>query len=368
MTCLTDIHDATPAMLAIPKAELHVHIEGTVSATMAKTLAKRHGVTLPADLFEPSGDYRWVDFHTFVTQTYAAVAATVRTAQDYHDIVYDYLARLAAQNTVYMEFSIAPMLAEQVHGLPVRDSLAGISAAIDAARSDFGIEARLIATIIRHEDPSLGLKEVAYFAEHPHPYVTGVNIAGAELPGDIVKHRAAFELAHQAGLRATAHAGEALGPEAIRALLDTVPFVERIGHGVRAIEDPALVAELAERGIVLEVCPSSNVCLGIYDTLAAHPLRRLMEAGVKVTINSDDPPFFGTSLGKEYRLAHTELGLSEDALLQCTRHAISAAFVDEETRDTLLARLETPATRGHAPNSTNGDSPWPSKPTQPHAS
>jgi adenosine deaminase len=337
---------AAARIARLPKAELHVHVEGTVSATLARTLASRNGVALPADLFDDEGRYRWVDFRTFVTRTYPAVAAVVRTADDYHDVVYDYLARLSAENALYAEIAIAPRLAERVHGLAVREGLAGMTDAIDAARADFGIEARLLPTVIRHEAPSLGRAEIGYFVEHPHPYVTGVNIAGAELPGDIARHREAFELAARAGLRATAHAGEALGPNAIRDVLAAVPTLERIGHGVRAVEDPALVAELAARELVLEVCPSSNLCLGIYEDFAAHPLKRLLEAGVRVTLNSDDPPFFRTSLGREYLLAHTELGLGEDDLLACTRRALHAAFVDDDTRATLLARLERSPAQG----------------------
>ena len=348
---------ASREVFSMPKAELHAHIEGTISPQLARKLAARHGITLPATLFEPSGDYRWVDFHTFVTQTYATVAGTVRTAQDYHDVVYDYLAQASAENAIYIELSIAPTLTERLMGLPVREALAGMSAAIDAARVDFGIETRLLATVIRHESPELGMREIGYFADHPHPYVTGVNIAGAERHGDIFAHRAAFDLAHRVGLRATAHAGEACGPRAIRDLLEAVPFIERIGHGVRAMEDPTLVAELASRGIVLEVCPSSNICLGIYEDYADHPLDVLRRAGVKVTVNSDDPPFFGTSLGREYQLAHAKLGLGGAALQQCTRDAIASAFVDEETRAALMHELDAYVDRSERIPTTGEVSP-----------
>ena len=333
------VPDASQEICAMPKAELHAHMEGTVSPQLARTLAARHGMTLPPTLFGPSGAYRWVDFHTFVTKTYATVAGTVRTARDYHDVVYDDLAQLSAENAIYTELSIAPSLTERLIGLPVREGIAGMSAAIDAARADFGIETRLLVTVIRHESPALGMQEIGYFADNPHPYVTGVNIAGAERPGDIFAHRSAFELARRAGLRATAHAGEACGPQAIRDVLEAVPSIERIGHGVRAVDDPALVAELASRGVVLEVCPSSNICLGLYEDYADHPLDALRRAGVRVTVNSDDPPFFGTSLGREYQLAHAELGLSRAALRQCTRDAIESAFVDEATRARLLRKL-----------------------------
>jgi adenosine deaminase len=200
-----------------------------------------------------------------------------------------------------------------------------------------GIVGRMVLTSIRHLGPDRVRALVETAIERPHPLVTGFGIAGDETPYHPRDFEAAFDLAREAGLGLTAHAGELAGPESVWAALDHFG-VGRIGHGVRAIEDAALVRRLADEGIVLELCPSSNVALGLYPDIAHHPYRPLMEAGVRVTINSDDPPYFRTSLGKEYAKLARDQGLGVSDLAQATRIAIEAAFVDEATRLTLLAR------------------------------
>jgi len=174
-------------------------------------------------------------------------------------------------------------------------------------------------------------------AERPHPYVVGFSMAGDEQnfpPGDYAE---AFEIAAAAGLGCTVHAGEWAGPESVRAALE-LP-VTRIAHGVRAIEDPALVEELALRGTVLECCPTSNVVLGVFPSYEEHPLGRLVEAGVRVTLGSDDPPYFGASIGGEYALAVERLGLDEAALLEITRTALEAAFCEETLKRELIGKV-----------------------------
>ena len=167
-------------------------------------------------------------------------------------------------------------------------------------------------------------------------------MAGDELLHAPADFAPAFRIADNAGLACTVHAGEVAGAKSVRDAIAALP-VSRIGHGVRSIEDPALVAELARRGTVLEVCPGSNIALGLYPDAVSHPLRRLLDAGCRVTLNSDDPAFFATSIGSEYALASSQMGLSSSELLAITRTAIDAAFVDTETRRALLARIE----RGH---------------------
>jgi adenosine deaminase len=176
-------------------------------------------------------------------------------------------------------------------------------------------------------------------AAEPHPYVTGFGLAGDEAnfpPGPFAR---AFEIAHDAGLGLTCHAGEWAGPESVRGALALPVPMTRLGHGVRAIEDPALVAELAERGTVLEVCPTSNVVLGAYPGYAAHPFPALRDAGVRVTLGSDDPPYWDATIGGEYAAARREWGLDDDALRAVTRTAIDAAFVPDRLRKALLARI-----------------------------
>jgi adenosine deaminase len=168
----------------------------------------------------------------------------------------------------------------------------------------------------------------------PHPYVVGFNMAGDEAGVPPPPFTEVFRIAHEAGLGCTVHAGEWAGPESIREGL-ALPGVTRISHGVRAVEDPALVAELAERGIVLEVCPTSNVVLGVFPSYADHPFGVLRDAGVPVTLASDDPPYFGASIGGEYRVAAEEFGLDRAALLDITRTAIDASFADAELKHRL---------------------------------
>ena len=177
-------------------------------------------------------------------------------------------------------------------------------------------------------------------AKHQHPLVTGFGMGGDEAGFPPQVFDQAFRIAHEeAGLACNVHAGEAAGPDSVWAAL-ALP-VGRIGHGVRSIEDPRLVEELASRGTVLEVCPTSNIATRVYPDYAAHPLRRLMAAGVKVTLNSDDPPYFATTIGHEYAVAERHFGLDEAALRQMTRTALDAAFLDEPTRARLLARLDS---------------------------
>lgn len=323
----------------LPKAELHSHIEGTVTPKMARKLFARHNMTTPEGLFNPDGSYVWVDFLTFVTKTYDAVAAAVKTEQDYYDITFDYLSRLAAQNTIYSELIITPALIQHLNGLPAKDILDGMTQAIDDARDKFNIETRMIATFVRHLGLEASEREIAYFEKNPHKYVTGFGIAGAEIEDDIFKFSSFFERAHKIGMGITAHASEACGPASVKNLLEAVPYAKRIGHGVRIIEDHDLVKQVADKEILLEVCPTSNLRLGIYPDYASHPLKKLMDMGVKTCINSDDATFFGTSLGYEYEVAHKEIQLSIDVLHQATKNAIQGAFLEDDIKADLLKKI-----------------------------
>ena len=213
--------------------------------------------------------------------------------------------------------------------------LEALGDAIDRARRDFRIEGRIIIVCIRHLGPERALAMAQAMVGEPHRYVVGFGMGGDEAKFAPVDFAPAYRLAHEHGFGCTVHAGEVLGPESVRAAIRDLP-VTRIGHGVRSAEDPALVAEIARRGIVLEVCPGSNVALGLYPDRAAHPLHRLIDAGVRVTLNSDDPPFFHTTLGTEYELA----GLDEAALKRIARTAIESSFADAATRQRLLGEME----------------------------
>jgi adenosine deaminase len=319
----------------VPKAELHVHLEGTARPDLIRRIAERNGLTVPDGVFATPDRFAWRDFLDFL-QTYDMAASVIRTAEDYRDITSEYLAACAAEGTIYVELIASPDHAALV-GLSDEDHLAGIAAGIDAARAEHGIEARILLTCIRNFGVEQALRIARHAAERPHPYVVGFQMAGDEAgypPGPFAE---AYEIAAAAGLGCSVHAGEWAGAESVRAALD-LP-VTRIGHGVRAIEDPGLVAEIAERGIVLECCPTSNVVLGVFPSFEAHPLPALRDAGVRVTLASDDPPYFGASVGGEYAVARERFGMSDADLLVITRTAIDASFAEPPLRAALLARL-----------------------------
>ena len=319
----------------MPKAELHVHLEGTAPPDLIRRLAARNGLPLPDGLLAAPDRFRYADFLDFL-RTYDLAASVIRSADDYRDIVYEYLAGCAREGALYVELTASPDHAALV-GLSEVEHLDGIARGIDDARAEHGIEARVLISCVRNFGVEQAIRVARHAAERPHPYVVGFSMAGDEQnfpPGDYAE---AFEIAAAAGLGCTVHAGEWAGPESVRAALE-LP-VTRIAHGVRAIEDPALVEELALRGTVLECCPTSNVVLGVFPSYEEHPLGRLVEAGVRVTLGSDDPPYFGASIGGEYALAAERLGLDEAALLEITRTALEAAFCEETLKRELIGKV-----------------------------
>lgn len=318
----------------LKKAELHCHLEGAVPPALTLSQARKYNVD--TDAFLRDGAYVWHDFTSFLA-AYDAVAALFRSEDDYALLTETYLDELAAAGAIYSELFVSPDHAETV-GLGADRYIAGISRGIEAARARTGIECRMVVVGLRHRGPERVEWAARYAANCGNPLVTGFNMAGEERVGAVTDYARAFAIARDAGLGITVHAGELCGASSVRDALDTLRPV-RIGHGVRAIGDADLVAQLADDGIVLEVCPGSNVALDVFPDFAAHPLRRLHAAGVKVTLNSDDPPFFKTSLKREYEVASRVMGFTDDELHGMTRTAIEAAFVDERTRAGLLARL-----------------------------
>jgi adenosine deaminase len=321
----------------VPKAELHVHLEGTAPPELVRRLAARNGLSLPAHLFTDAGRFHWTDFLHFL-KAYDDAAQAIRTAEDYRDVTYDYLARCAGEGAVYVEVMSSPDHAA-LAGLSFAGHLEGIAEGIGRARDEFGIEARLIVTCVRHFGVERALEVARACVRHPHPLLTGFGMGGDENAAPASAFSRAFRIAHEeAGLACTVHAGEAAGPDSVRDALDGLP-VSRIGHGVRAIEDPDLLRRIHEEGIVLEVCPTSNLRTRVYDSFAEHPLNRLAEAGCRVTLNSDDPPYFDTTVGREYAVAAERFGWDAARLLEATRTAIEAGFVDEATRARLMERI-----------------------------
>jgi adenosine deaminase len=323
--------------MSLPKAELHVHLEGTATPALVRILAARHRVEVPPGTID--GDrFAWRDFLDFL-DTYDRVASLVRTAEDYRDVTVAYLEACAAEDAIYVELTASPDHAAAA-GLPYAEMVAGVAQGIDEARSTTGIESRILITAIRNLGVERAEAIAAAAAASPHPYVTGFGLAGDEANHPPGPFAPAFRTAHEAGLGITVHAGEWAGPASVRAALDLPVPVPRLGHGVRSVEDPALVAELAERGTVLEVCPTSNVVLGAYPDYAAHPFPALRDAGVRLTLGSDDPPYWDATIGGEYAVARREWGLDDAALRALTTTAVEAAFVPEGLRSSLLARIQ----------------------------
>ncbi len=328
------------SVAAIPKAELHVHLEGTAKPELVQRLAARNGLALPSGLLHDHETFAWRDFPDFL-KTYDLAASAIRTAQDYRDVVLTYLSDCAAEGAVYVELIASPDHARAV-GLTEEEHRAGIFQGIDDARAAHEIEGRVLVSVVRHLGVEAAERTAAEAAAMAHPYVVGFNMAGDEAGFPPPPFTRAFEIAHDAGLGCTVHAGEHAGPESVRQAL-ALPGVTRLSHGVRAVEEPELVRRLADGGIALEVCPTSNVALGVYPDYAAHPFGALRAAGVAVTLGSDDPPYFGASIGGEYGVAAEHFGLDDAALLELTRTALRASFADDDLKQELLERVRSAA-------------------------
>jgi adenosine deaminase len=322
-------------MPSVPKAELHVHLEGTAPPELVRRIAARNGVALPERLLGVDGRFRYTDFLDFLA-TYDLAASVIRTGEDYRDIVYEYLCSCASGGAIYVELTASPDHAALV-GLSDEEHLDGIARGIDDARRDTGIEGRILISAVRNFGVERALRVARYASSDPHPYVVGFSMAGDEAGFPAGQFAEAYGIAAAAGLGCTVHAGEWAGADSVRAALE-LP-VTRISHGVRAIEDPSVVSELAARGIVLECCPTSNVVLGVFPSYEEHPLPRLRAAGVRVTLGSDDPPYFGATVEGEYAICAARMGFDDDVLREITTTAIDAAFCDDDLKAALRKRL-----------------------------
>ena len=321
--------------MRVPKAELHVHLEGTATPDLVRRIAARNGLEVPEGVFASPDRFAWRDFLDFLN-TYNMVASVIRTGQDYRDVAYEYLAACAREGTIYVELT-ASVDHARLAGLSDAEHWEGIAAGIDDARRDHQIEARILSVAVRNFGVERAIEIAEHTAGRPHPYVVGFSLAGDEAGYPPEPYAEAYRIAAGAGLGCTVHAGEWAGAESVRGALE-LP-VTRISHGVRAIEDRALVDELARRRVTLEVCPTSNVVLGVFPSFEEHPFPVLREAGVPLTLGSDDPPYFGASVGGEYAIAREHFGMGDDELVGLTRTAIEASFAEPALRDHLMTRL-----------------------------
>mgnify|MGYP003314915347 CR=1 FL=1 len=324
----------------VPKVELHSHLEGTIKPALALEIAKRNSVLLDTNLFHENGSYAWSDFSSFLT-AYDSVSSCLRSGKDYRDITYEYLKDCASENVIYAETFISPDHAAEC-GISYDDMISGIAKGIDDAQRDFEIIGRIIVTCVRHLGPEQGLNIVQNMVNKPHPYIVGFGMGGDENAFTLEEFAPVFNIADEAGYPCTVHAGEICGSESVWDAMHYLP-IKRIGHGVNSIEDETLLDFLSKdwRNIHLEICPGSNVSLGVYKNYSEHPFPYLRNCGCKVTLNSDDPPFFHTNIGKEYKNAHTNFGLSIDNLLDITRTAINAAFIKDDEKKRLQAKVDS---------------------------
>ncbi len=319
-----------------PKVELHLHIEGAAPPAFVRGLAQEKSVDL-AGVFAADGSYSYTDFWHFL-KVYEAATSVLTSPEDYARLTRAVLAESAAAGVVYSETFLSPDFCGGRDVDAWRDYLHAIREAAEEAERQDGITLRGIVTCIRHFGPEKARETALCAAETAGDWLVGFGIAGDEKAGRPADFAWAFDMAREAGLRLTAHAGEWGGPDSVRDALRDLK-VERIGHGVRAIEDPALVDRLAEDGVVLEVCPGSNVALGIYPTWTDHPVARLREKGVKVTVSTDDPPFFHTTMTHEFDRLAEAFGWEEADFAALNRTALDAAFCDEATRARVARRL-----------------------------
>ncbi len=319
----------------VPKAELHCHVEGAASPELVMAQARKYGADTSA--FIEDGSFVWSDFTSFLA-AYDFSANLFRDEEDYARLTEHYLSSLARDGAIYSEVFTSPDHALRA-GLSPLAYTEALGEGIERARAKTGIEGRMIVTGVRHFGVESVEAAARFAAKCGHRLVTGFGMAGEERFGDVEDYVRAFEIAREAGLGITIHAGELAGWESVKAALDHIRPA-RIGHGVRAIENPDLVKRIAAEGVVLEVCPVSNIELKVFPDYASHPFARLHAAGCKVTLNSDDPPYFRTSLKKEYDVAAQHFGYSPKQLAAVTRTALDAAFVDRRTRAELIARAD----------------------------
>lgn len=323
----------------MPKAELHVHLEGSVYPETLIQLARKHGRSLP---FQTVDDARhWFQFRDFphFIEIYVEICNSLLDVEDFELITVEMARRAAEQNLRYMEVTFSPVsiLNPRTSALP-DVVMRGLREGAKRAADEHQVRMQFIYDPVRGRSPDDVMAAARWWADNAGDGLIGFGLGGHELGHPASRFTDAFRYVRDAGARISLHAGETDGPASIRDALET--GTERIGHGVRAIEDDALVAELAESGIVLEVSPTSNVCLNVVSGYDAHPFRALHEAGVALTVNSDDPPMFDTTLTREYEVLVEHFGFSLDELVQFSLRAVDASFLPDAERAAMRAAYE----------------------------
>jgi adenosine deaminase len=325
-----------PDVRDIPKAELHMHLEGALEPELLFELARRNGVALPYPSVEAlRSAYVFHGLQSFLDIYYAGCRVLLRE-EDFYDLTWAYLRRAATDGVRHAEVFFDPQT-HTARGVPFETVVTGIHRAMTDGQR-LGISTGLILCFLRHLDAGAAMDTLVQALPFKS-WIVGVGLDSTELGNPPDKFKAVFDLARAEGFRAVAHAGEEGPPEYIWQALDVLR-VERIDHGVRCAEDPDLVARLAAEQVPLTVCPLSNVCLRVFPTLAEHNLKRLLDRGLCVTVNSDDPAYFGGYVGENWRAVRGALGLSADEEYRLARNSFVASFLGAEEKQRYLAELD----------------------------
>jgi adenosine deaminase len=321
-------------LVALPKVDLHVHLEGSMRASTVVELASRHGVSLPEGLRD--GRYGFRSFRHFIDEWVAGLAC-LRSAEDVRRIALEFCEDQAAQGVRYAEVSFSlPDHAEKFDDWdgPLEAALEGLA----LGRERFGVVCAVYVDVVRGIDLALSRRAMEVAVAHRETGVIGIGLGGEErFPPE--PYAEIFAEARAAGLRSIPHAGETHGPESICGAIEALG-AERIGHGIRVLEDPALVEEVRSRGIGLDVCPTSNVMTGSVPSLAEHPLGAMLDAGLRCTLASDDPSMFHSWISDEYEVCRRELGFDDERLATMARNGVRASFADEALKAELEAGID----------------------------
>jgi adenosine deaminase len=338
-------HDTSPLnpYVAMPKVDLHRHLEGSLRIATMLEIARQHGVTVPASIPSLSGlvqvqDEDPLTFRNFL-EKFKTLRLFYRSPEVIHRVTREAVEDAARDNVRYLELRFTPVALSRLEGFPMHDVIDWVITSAQAAAAQHGIKVNLIASVNRHESPELA-EQVAWLAAENLPRgLVGLDLAGNEAEFKAEPFLGIFKEAQQAGLRLTVHAGE-WGPSAnVREAIEAFG-AERVGHGVRVMEDDRVASLARERGTAFEVCPTSNYHSGVVPALAEHPLLRMLASGLNVTLNTDDPSVSRITLAGEYRLVCEELHMSMDALKQTILTSLRAAFLPPAERDTIMASFQ----------------------------
>jgi adenosine deaminase len=329
--------NATDFIAGLPKAELHLHIEGSLEPELMFALAGRNRVAIPFDSVEAvRAAYSFSRLQDFLDIYYAG-ADVLRVEQDFYDLADAYFARAAADGVVHSEIFFDP----QTHtgrGIPFQVVADGLLAAMRDAEKRHGVSSKLILCFLRHLDEDAALATLTA-AEPWLDRITGVGLDSSELGHPPEKFARVFDAAGALGLKRVAHAGEEGPPDYVWQALDLL-HIDRLDHGNRSLEDPALVQRLAQSGMTLTVCPLSNLKLCVVGDMIDHPLDHMLASGLRATVNSDDPAYFGGYVADNYRAVAAARGLSRDQIVQLARNSFTGSFLDDATIAAHLARLD----------------------------